>query len=186
MPASTIHGYANQGRRSKGHGYIMPNGDYIKVASIAENPNQTYATKTETCLKNKAFGTMFNIELNYNCHWRPAMTSDPPEAMLDRLADVIVWIHNEVGPLAIVSHTYVDMGLRDGHTDPQGRNGFDWQGLYDRIERRGGNLANIKFVDPQFARTYPISRTDRAHTFPPTVSGSIPAGRDECRQYAGD
>lgn len=186
MPASVIYGYAAQKRRNKGHGYIMPDGDYIKVASIAENPNQTYATKTETCLRSRAFGTMFNIELNYNCHWRPTMTGDPTEAMLDRLAEVIAWIHKEVGPLAIVSHTYVDMGLRDGHTDPQGRNGFDWQGLYDRIERKGGNLTNIIHIDPQLARTYPISRTDRAHSYPPAISGLIPTGRDECRQYASD
>lgn len=186
MPASTIHGYAAQGRRGKGHGYIMPNGDYITIASISDNPNQTYATKTETCLKNKAFGTMFDIELNYDCHWRPTMTSDPTEAMLDKLAEIIVWIHKEVGPLGIISHTYVDMGLRDGHTDPQARSGFDWQGLYDRIESKGGNLANIMRVDPKFAQNYPISLTDRAHTFPPVISGIIPSGPDECRQHAGD
>lgn len=184
MSASQIRNYATQGRRNKGHGYIMLDGSYISVASISENPNRTYATKTETCLRSEAFGTMFNIELNYDCHWRPTKTGSPSEAMLDRLADVINWTHQNIGPLGIISHTYVDMGLVDGHTDPQDKPGFDWQSLYERIEARGGSLEGIEVIDPAFAAAWPISRTDRAHQFPPILTGSLPTGRDECRRHA--
>ena len=184
MSASQIQNYASQVRRNKGHGYIMLDGSYISVASIAENPNVTYATKTEACLRSEAFGTMFNIELNYNCHWKPSKTDSPSEDMLDRLADVINWSHQNIGPLGIIAHTYVDMGLVDGHTDPQGNPGFDWQNLYERIENRGGNLNGITLIDPEFASEWPISRTDRAHQFPPIVTGSLPTGRDECRRHA--
>lgn len=184
MSAAQVQRYADQGKRNKGHGYIMMDGSYIAVASIAENPNVTYATKTETCLRSEAFGTMFNIELNYHCDWRPAKTGSPSGPMLDRLADVIVWVHDNIGPLGIVAHTYVDMGLVDGHTDPQDSPGFDWSSLYARIEARGGNLANISVVDPEFAKQWPVSRTDRAHRFPPIVSGALPSGRDQCRSHA--
>ena len=109
---------------------FMLDGSYTKVASIKENPNRTYATKIETCLREKVFGTMFNIELNYDCHWRSEETKDPSDVMLDTLADVIIWIHEQVGLLVIASHTYVDMGIPGGHTDPQGKSGFDWEKLY--------------------------------------------------------
>ncbi len=184
MSASQIRNYVTQGRRNKGHGYIMLDGSYISVASISENPNRTYATKTETCLRSEAFGTMFNIELNYDCHWRPSKTGSPSEAMLDRLADVINWTHQNIGPLSIISHTYVDMGLVDGHTDPQDKPGFNWQSLYERIEARGGDLDGIEVIDPAFAAAWPISRTDRAHQFPPILTGTLPTGRDECRNHA--
>jgi len=184
MSASQIRNYAVQGRRNKGHGYIMLDGSYISVASIAENPNVTYATKTETCLRNEAFGSMFNIELNYNCHWRPSRTGSASDKMLDRLADVVIWTHQNIGPLGIISHTYVDMGLVDGHTDPQDNPGFDWQSLYERIEDRGGDLEGITLIDPEFAAAWPISRTDRAHEFPPKLAGSLSTGRDECRRHA--
>lgn len=186
LPESTIDGYASSGKRNKGQGYIMLDGRYKKVRSIAENPNVTYATKTETCLRREAFGTMFNIELNYKCHWRPELSESPSEPMLDRLADVIIWIHQNVGNLGIIAHTYVDMGLRDGHTDPQDNPRFDWNSLYARIERRGGNLNGIHKIDPAFAAQWPISRTDRAHQFPPIIAGNLSSGKDECGTYAGD
>ena len=129
---------------------------------------------------------MFNIELNYHCDWRPARSGDPTDAQMATLAGVIKWVHDNIGPLAIVSHTYVDMGLSDGHTDPQGSNGFDWERLYAFLDEIGADLDDIEKVDPPWAKLWPISRTDRAHEFPPVINRNPPAGVDQCRTYAGD
>ncbi|MDX0116485.1 hypothetical protein GOC07_30535 [Sinorhizobium meliloti] len=185
MSEGQVRQYAEQGRRNKGHGYIMPDGKYIVVQSLRRPNNNVWATKTETCLSDEAFGSMFGIELNYACDWRPARSDDPTDAQIARLAEVIKWVHDNVGPLKIVSHTYVDMGLRDGHTDPQGRDGFNWQALYNKLDELGASLDEIDHVDPEWAKRWPISRTDRAHSFPPVINRDPPTGRDECRRYAG-
>ena len=83
-----------------------------------------------------------------------------------------------MSPLAIVSHTYVDMGLRNGHADPQDNPGFDSEALFRAHQQRGGTLSGIEKIDPSFAERYPISLTDRAHAFPPRLAApSDRAGR---------
>lgn len=184
LSESAIRRFA--GRKNKAHGYLNPDGSYIPLWSIKRIPNDVYATKTETCLRTAAMGTMFNIELNYDCHWRPQLSSDPTEIQYTKLAEIIAWALANIGDLAIVSHTYVDMGLRDGHSDPQGKNGFDWKKLYSKLESHGIDVAKVRKVDPDWASGYPISRTDRAHNFPPTINKPIPAGPDMCRRHAAD
>ncbi|MBY3258702.1 hypothetical protein HFO09_29785 [Rhizobium laguerreae] len=178
------------GQTGVGHTYVMPDGENISIWDPTTNPNKVLATKTElqkcSATRSRAFRAMYHIEMNYPCHWDPTKSPDPSKAQVTAVANHISAMFKDYGPFHILAHTYVDMGInsRYAHTDPQGRNGFDFEGLYKMIEANGVDLASVIKVEQSFAKSNPISKRDVRHSFPPVLTHPLPheaqGSADEC------
>jgi len=188
---TTRYNSGSRRSRSKAHVYIMPDGELIELWPINTKPNTVLATKTElrSCgaTRRDSLRTMYHIELNYACDYRPKRSPNPSNKQMEALAKIIASAFKTYGPFHITAHTYVDMGInsRFVHTDPQGRGGFDYARLWQMVESEGADLSTTVQVEPQFAKRYPISRGDIRHNYPPVMNTTLeretPSKKDDCR-----